>query len=116
MSENLMNFLSAVSKDEALSAKIGAEADKSVIIAIAKDMGYDLTEADFKPQTQELDDDDLDTVVGGANAVNCSCALGGGGSKDQNDKTCACVAAGFGYCKDGSQRCFCALAGFGYDY
>ena len=115
MTENFINFMKEVSKDEALSAKLGKESDPKVIMAIAKDMGFVLTEADLAREPEELSDDDLDDVAGG-DAVNCSCAMGGGGSKDENDKTCACVAAGFGYSKDGSRRCFCAVAGFGYDY
>ena len=115
MTEKLIHFLSMASKDQALSEKISKESDIKVIIAIAKDMGVELTETDFESRSIELSDDDLDTVNGGT-AVSCSCALGGGGTKDDNDKTCACVAAGFGYCKDGTKRCFCALAGFGYDY
>ena len=115
MTENFKNFMEAVSADESLVAKIGKEADVAEIIALAKEMGYTLTEADFAKQPTELEEDELDAVAGGQ-SVNCSCVLGGGGAKDNNDKTCACVAAGFGYSKDGSRRCFCAVGGFGYDY
>ena len=115
MTENMMNFLKAVSEDEALGAKVGQVSDTNEIIAIAKDLGIELTEADFVTAPTEISDDELDAVSGGT-SVNCSCALGGGGAKDANDKTCACVVAGFGYSKDGSQRCFCPIAGFGYNY
>ena len=115
MTENFKKFMEAVSADEALMAKVGQEADAKVIIELAKDMGYELTEADFAQQPTELEDDELDAVAGGT-SVNCSCAFGGGGAKDHNDKTCACVLAGFGYSKNGDQRCFCPLAGFGYNY
>ena len=115
MTENLKNFLEAVSKDEALAEKLGKEADNKAIIAAAKELGFALTEADFVQEPEELYDDELDAVAGGT-SVNCSCALGGGGAKDHNDKTCACVAVGLGYSKNGDQRCFCPMAGFGYNY
>ena len=114
MSENMQKFLEAVSKNEELCAKIGTMG-KDELLALAKEMGLALTEADLeKPLTQELDDDDLDTVAGGSD-VSCACAMGGGGTKDTNDKTCACVLAGVGYEKDGSERCLCGFAGYGYD-
>ena len=37
----------------------------------------------------------MDAVVGGAD-VSCACAVGGGGTKDNNDKTCACVPRAHG--------------------
>ena len=113
MTENMQKFLELVSKDEALVAKIGAMG-KDELIALAKELGVALTDADLTRPTQELDDDDLDTVAGGSD-VSCACAMGGGGTKDTNDKTCACVLAGVGYEKDGSERCLCGFAGYGYD-
>ena len=114
MTENLKKFLETVSKDEALTAKVSAMG-KDELIALAKDLGLELTEADLtKPAAQELDDDDLDAVAGGSD-VSCACAMGGGGTKDNNDKTCACVLAGAGYSKTGRERCVCGFAGYGYD-
>ena len=90
MTENMRKLLEIVSKDEALTAKIGAMGMEE-ILALAKELGIELTEADLeKPAVQELDDDDLDTVAGGSD-VSCACAMGGGGTKDDNDKTCACA-------------------------
>lgn len=114
MSENLKKFLEKISEDRELAAKVGAEKDVNVLIAIAKEHGYDLTEEDFKQEPQELGDDELDTVAGGGD-VSCACAMGGGGTKDSNDKTCACVLAGAGYSKSGRERCVCGFAGYGYD-
>ena len=113
MTESMQKFLELVSKDEALVAKIGAMG-KDELIALAKELGVALTDADLTRPTQELDDDDLDTVAGGSD-VSCACAMGGGGTKDANDKTCACVLAGVGYEKNGSERCLCGFAGYGYD-
>lgn len=113
MTENLKKFLEAVSKDEALAAKIGSEKDVNVLIATAKSLGIELTPADFE-ETHEIPDDDLDAVSGGSD-VSCACAMGGGGEKDVNDKVCACVLAGAGYDKGGRERCLCGFAGYGYD-
>ena len=114
MTENMQRFLEAVSRDEALTAKIGAMG-KDELLALAKALGIPLTDADLeKPAVQELDDDDLDTVAGGSD-VSCACAMGGSGTKDENDKTCACVMAGAGYSKNGIDRCVCDFAGYGFD-
>ena len=109
MNENLKKFLEKVSEDKAL-----AEKDPAALIPLAKEMGIELTEADLKRPVEELSDDELDTVAGGGD-VSCACAMGGGGTKDANDKTCACVLAGVGYAKDKSERCLCGFAGYGYD-
>ena len=114
MTEKLKKFLEMVSKDETLRAKVGTMGKKE-LLALAKELGLELTEADLaKLAVQELDDDDLDTVAGGSN-VSCACAMGGGGTKDANDKTCACVVAGIGYDVNKVERCLCGFAGYGYD-
>ena len=81
---------------------------------MAKELGVALTDEDFEKPTEELSDDELDTVAGGGD-VSCACAMGGGGTKDSNDKTCACVLAGAGYSKTSRERCVCGFAGYGYD-
>lgn len=66
MTESLKKLLEMVSKDETLSAKVGAMG-KEELLALAKELGIELTEADLaKLAVQELNDDDLDTVAGGA--------------------------------------------------
>ena len=112
MTENMQKFLEAVSKDNELAAKVGTLA-KDELLAFAKELGFNLSEADL-PKVTELSDDDLDTVAGGSD-VNCVCVMGGGGSKDKNDKTCACVLAGVGYTDEKAERCLCGFAGYGYD-
>lgn len=114
MTENLKKFLEAVTQNKELAEKINQESDPKQLIALAKEMGLTLTEADLEKKAEEIDDDDLDNVTGGSD-VSCACAMGGGGTKDTNDKTCACVLAGVGYEKDGSERCLCGFAGYGYD-
>ena len=86
---------------------------KDELLALAKAQGLALTEADLLQQ-EELSDDDLDTVAGGSD-VSCACAMGGGGTKDDNVKTCACVIAGVGYDDEKGERCLCGFAGYGYD-
>lgn len=114
MSENLKKFLEIVSKSDELTEKIGTMGQDEVL-ALAREMGVELTEADLeKPAVQELDEDELDAVAGGID-VSCACAMGGGGTKDNNDKTCACVIAGGGYARNGRERCVCGIAGCGYD-
>jgi predicted ribosomally synthesized peptide with nif11-like leader len=112
MSENLKKFFEAISKDEALVQKVGSMSQEE-LLALGKELGIELTAQDFE-QPQELSDDDLDAVAGGSD-VSCACAMGGGGTKDTNDRTCACVLAGVGYDKNGSERCLCGFAGYGYD-
>ena len=68
----------------------------------------ELTDADFE-QTNELSDDNLDAVSGGA---RCICSFGGGGKASEGEKTCACVMGG-GENKDGSVRCVCIIGGDG---
>jgi len=114
MSENMQLFLEKVSTDEALCKKVSEEKDVNRLIEIAKEMGVTLTADDFKKPVEELNDDELDVVAGGGD-VSCACAMGGGGTKDSNDKTCACVLASAGYSKNGRERCVCGFAGYGYD-
>ncbi len=114
MSENMKQFLIKVSEDAELVERVNREKDRAVLISLAKELGIILTEEDFKLEPRELDDDDMDAVTGGGD-VSCACAMGGGGTKDSNDKTCACVLAGAGYSKVGRERCVCGFAGYGYD-
>ena len=118
MSENLNKFLEIVSKDAKLFEKVRT-ADLETLISIAKEVGIVLTEADFAPSSSEISDAELEVVAGGA---DCYCAVGGGGTGDDNDKTCACVVSGGGetknsldgYKKTGT-RCCCVLGGWGGD-
>lgn len=107
MTENVKKFLELVSKDEALSEKVN-KADKAALIAVAKELGIELSDADFE-QPKELTDDELDAVAGG----RCICSFGGGGKAGEGEKTCACVMGGGGEYKDGSVRCVCIIGGDG---
>ena len=113
MTDNLKKFLEVVSQNDELVKKIGSM-NKEELLAEAKALGCVLTEADLEKPVQELKDEELDDVAGGSD-VSCACAMGGGGTKDNNDKTCACVLAGVGYDINKNERCLCGFAGYGYD-
>ncbi len=112
MSEKMKTFLEAVSKDQELTKKVNAMTDKADIMATAKELGFELTEADFETQNSEMSEDELNAVAGGG---TCACVLGGGGTKDDYDvdQVCACVITGLGLDCDGIPRCICEVGGGG---
>lgn len=112
MTDNMKKFLELVSGNDALAAKF-SNASKDEIIAIAREQGITLTEADFE-STAEVSDDELNAVAGGK---ECYCAIGGGGTGESSNgtRTCACVAGGVGH-MDGDtikSRCGCIGGGYG---
>lgn len=117
MTENMKKFLAAVSKNDELIAKASAMA-REELIALAKNLGIELTDADFAKPTGEMNVNELEAVTGGG---ECSCFAGGGGKKNGKNKVCACVLAGFGdydgdYNNDDSiidYRCYCVGYGTG---
>lgn len=113
MTDNLKNFLSKVSQDPELARKM-SKLNKEDLIAAAKEQGFALTEADLDNSEGAMSEDELSGVSGGG---ACYCAVGGGGTKDENDKhACGCVLMGIGDDNDrpNNQRCFCGGAGYGY--
>ena len=116
MSENLKAFLAKVSADAQLIERLKAAKEYGEIIALAKEIGVELTLADIEPENSELSEEELNVVSGGKSG-GCFCILaGGGGGKNGRDDVygCACVAYGQG--GDGSKddfTCFCALGGEG---
>ena len=128
MSENLKRFFEFVSKDEVLQEKMKAlsvdrENAVAYIIALAKEIDIELSEADFAQPDGEISEDELETINGGgcptAGTVNnsCYCAAAGGGGGKQKDNDiwgCACVAYGQGGdAKDDHTTCMCVLYGHG---
>ena len=109
MTENMKKFLEAVSKNSNLAATTSAMT-KGELLALAKELGIELTGDDFAQET-ELEKDELEAVTGGWK--DCFCIAGGGGKADEDGKTCACVAVGGGPAKDGQNRCWCIGAGSG---
>lgn len=110
MTENMKKFLELVSKDEEFIAKI-REAGQDALIAIAKELGFELTEEDLVQSAEELDDQELDVVAGGG---TCACVLGGGGTQEGNDRVCACILHGEGAdIQKKFSRCYCLAGGGG---
>ena len=126
MSENLKKFLEMISEDETLKQKALAckdlEKDDEVrsVVALAKEMGIELTEADIiveKEAEGELSEDELTAVVGGG---GCGCAMvgGGGGTDDRDGHTYGCACVGYGQGGDGranDTNCVCYVGGCGTD-
>lgn len=110
MTENMKKLLELASVNEEFKDKMNA-ASKEELIALAKEHGLTLTEADFDAPTGELSDDELDAVSGGN---GCGCTLGGGG-KGAGFSSCVCVGGGAGL-ENGTKktRCVCAIAGMGW--
>lgn len=114
MSENMKKFLELASKDAATIAKVKA-LDKDGLVALAKELGITLTEADFAPADEgEISENELETVAGGK---KCYCAIGGGGTgSNENEDTCGCAIVGVGMeSKNGTHRCMCNVGGYGYE-
>ncbi len=64
MTDNMKKFLELISGNEELTAKLNG-ASKEETIAIAKENGIELTDADFEAASGEIADDDLGAVSGG---------------------------------------------------
>ena len=109
MTENMKKFLEAVSKNSNLAATTSAMT-KGELLALAKELGIELTGDDFAQET-ELEKDELEAVTGGWK--DCFCVAGGGGKADEDGKACACVAFGGGSARDDENRCWCIGAGSG---
>lgn len=84
MTDNMKKFLELISDSEELSAKLNI-ATMEEAIAIAKEQGITLTDADFVLPSGEVSDDELDGVSGGIS--------------NRGQQSCLCVTAGVGYTK-----------------
>ena len=125
MTENMKNFLAKISADKELAKKASA-LELADLIALAKELGIELTEADLAAK-DEMSADELTAIHGGneqdwadfnncpgQNGIqDCFCAAGGGGQRDENGDVCACVGYGQGY--RGGTKCICPLVGVGAD-
>lgn len=110
MTETMKAFLEALSKDEERGKKVRETADNAEILAIAKEMGFSLTEADFEVAEGELSEKELAGVSGGG---DCYCVAGGGGTEGDWEGVCACVVLGYGSGYWKQDRCACAGLGIG---
>ena len=121
MSENLKKFFEFVGNNPEILEKAkqlkadDPEAAKGIVIAFAKEHGFELTEEDFSPCEGELSESELASVAGGG---TCACVVGGGGTADEpsspgQDSVCWCVGGGFGEDIWGDRRCTCVFGGGG---
>ncbi len=113
VTDNIKKFLELAEADSELMGRI-SKMDQAGIIAEARKLGIDLTDADLAPaNNMELSEDELSEAAGGG---ACGCVAGGGGSQsDGHGDVCACVVVGAGGYYDGSPRCACVMAGGGAD-
>ena len=110
MTENMKKFLELVSGNDELYRSF-SNATKEDIVALARELGMELTEADFSQPNVELSDDELDVVAGGA---KCECPVyGAGNDSGADEKTCVCVLGGGGEYQNGKCRCACVGGGYG---
>ena len=116
MTDNMKKFLEEVSKDKELIEKLSKAETPEAVIALAKEIGFELTAEDLKSKEtiSEISDDELEDVAGGK---KCYCVLGGGGTGEEGvSKTCACVHFGFGENDIRERRCACCGYGEGDAY
>lgn len=114
MTNKAKEFLQFITLDEAGREKASKLSGLPELLAMAREMGYELSEADFEQSgSGEIDEDELAAVAGGG---ECACFAGGGGTPGEVTKVCACVAVGMGLNKKGERRCFCFTVGHGGDY
>lgn len=95
MTDNAKKLLQQLSQNKSLSEKF-SRLNKDELLAAARELGYDLTEADLSAPESTLSDTELDAVVGG---MECSCPVFGIGysEDDSDDPNCACYQGGAGY-------------------
>lgn len=115
VNENVRAFIELVKADSELVERL-SKMDAAEVIAVAKEKGIELSEDDFKPAVDELDEGELGNVAGGA----CACPfLGAGGGHDAEDSNlyvCVCIVYGQG--GDGridDANCACPFCGSGYN-
>ena len=135
--ENVKNFYDALVSSETLKEKAAKlnekynetekadeEAITADIIALAASEGYSFTAEELAAYTktamksapQELSQDELDAVAGGADYCRdcfngCACVLGGGGVHQDPYWVCACVIGGGGGRCFGGRALICVAAG-----
>lgn len=116
MSKNMKAFLTKVSSDENLIEKLKAAKEYDEVLALAEEIGMELTQADIEPvpESDELAENELNTVSGGKATGYCICALAGGGGGKENGDTYGCACVGYGQGGDGSIDSFtCWCVGYG---
>lgn len=121
MTDNMKRLLEAVSKDEALKARLtlpeesSAEERKQAIRAMADELCLEICDADFADETGEMGDEELACVAGGS--TGCVCFSGGSGKGGAaGGFGCDCTSFGQGGDDHGHPvTCLCAGMGGGVD-
>ena len=117
MDENVRAFLKAAEADPELRERM-TRMDAGQLAATAREMGFELTDADFQPPAGELGENDLGNVAGGGFCI-CPALGGGGGTDDTNGETYGCGCVVYGQGGDGritDVNCCCLIAGAGTDW
>ena len=118
MSDNLKQFLKKISSDGEWRNKLSELDNKEAIvaqcIAKAKELGIELTAADFETPEGEMSEKELSAISGGG----CGCVFAGaGGGQDRKEGGtygCACVGYGQGGNGDADDfNCMCVMGGHG---
>lgn len=118
MTTTMKAFLEKLSANKELAIK-ASKLDKSGLITLAKELGIELTEADFTAPDGEISESELEAIAGGS---TCKCYIAGGGTKTSGeDAACGCVAYGQGNTASNSPcvdfrdviRCQCIHSGEG---
>lgn len=118
MTANMEKLLKILSENEELGKKF-TQLKEADLIAAAKELGIELTEADFAAPDGEVSESELESIAGGS---SCKCYMAGGGTKTSGeDAACGCWAYGQGNTASNSPcvdfrdviRCQCIHSGEG---
>ena len=101
MTENMMKFLEEAGKDAAFAEKVNSADSIETVIALAKEKGFELSEADLQFElpgaelpTGELDDDALEGVAGGMMVGSMAAGSMSAGSMAAGSMAAGSMAAG----------------------
>lgn len=110
MSESVKAFIEAAKADPELNEKLTRMTTEE-IVAVAKEMGFELSVEDFAAPTSEMNEAELDNVAGGFGSGSCGCLLSGAGAVIDNSGGifgCNCFTYG-----SGNTFCNCIMSGEG---
>ena len=113
MRDNVKHFLEEISARRERRLKALKARTQEDLVALAKELGIDLSEDDFNipEECLKVDEDELRAVSGGG---TCACVTGGYGKPSKkNDKECGCAIVGSGDWINGYDRCVCFWGGGG---
>lgn len=130
--ENVKKFYEALANDETLRGKFETLNEKykdikelspetvdriivECIVPMAKEAGFNFTADEYKAYgnaPREMNEDELESVAGGAyDFWDCVCFMGGGGLDYKTGKNCICVVGGGGVEDEWDNYLVCVLWG-----